>query len=226
MGKKLRWDNCALCGEFRLTTREHVVPKGLYPESKGATSTFQRITIAACFACNNGTSDDDVHFRNVVAMSGDANPSVREVWEGPIRRSFEKVDGRRRALDIFKLMKPAPEFEGDRYMIYPGNDPRVLGTIRKVVRGLCHHHELLAVVENDKVWTDVLKYPIPTEFADAMVIAHAEPDILDYKYLVVDEAELHSFWLLRFYERTTFIAFVFNKSIAIEEPSSMVEGAS
>ncbi|MER9136069.1 hypothetical protein NKI20_07130 [Mesorhizobium sp. M0830] len=225
MGKKQRWDNCALCGKFRLTTREHVVPKGLYPESKGATSTFQRITIAACFDCNNGTSDDDVHFRNVVAMSGDANPSVREVWEGPIRRSFEKVDGRRRALDLFKLMKPALELEGDRYMIYPGNDPRVIGTIRKVVRGLCHHHQLLAVVKNDKVWADVLKYAVPTEFAEAMVIAHAEPDILDYKYLVVDEGELHSFWLLRFYERTTFIAVVFNTSMGIEEPVSMLEGA-
>lgn len=225
MGKKQRWYTCALCGEFRLTTREHVVPKGLYPESKGASSTFQRITIAACFDCNNGTSDDDVHFRNVIAVSGDSNQSVREVWEGPIRRSFQKVDGRRRALDIFKLMKPAPEFGSDRYMIYPGNDPRVLGTVRKVVRGLCHHHRLLEVVKSDQVWADVLKYPIPADFTEAMAIAHAEPDILDYKYLVVDTDELHSFWLLRFYERTTFIASVFNKSIAFDESESITEGA-
>lgn len=208
MKKRRRWDNCALCGEYRLTTREHVVPRGLYPLSK-ATSPVQRITIAACFGCNNGTSDDDVHFRNVIVMSGDANPSVREVWEGPIRRSLEKVDGHRRALDVFKLMKPVPELDGDRYKIYPGHDPRILRTVRKIVRGLISHHGLPPVYENDAVQVDVVTEPIPPELLSEMTTAHAETDILAYGYVeeVVD-TEQHSVWLLSFYERTLFLAIV------------------
>ncbi|QKC86946.1 hypothetical protein [Mesorhizobium sp. NZP2077] len=87
MGKR-RPAHCALCGELRLVTREHVVPRGLYPATK-AESRFQRIVIPTCKTCNNGTSDDDAHFRNVITVAGDANAAVKELWEGPIGRSLD-----------------------------------------------------------------------------------------------------------------------------------------
>lgn len=87
---KTRPGRCALCGEFGLMTREHVIPSGLYPPSKSA-SRVQRIIILACASCNNGTSDDDAHFRNVVTIAGDANPPMQELWDGKIGRSRRKL---------------------------------------------------------------------------------------------------------------------------------------
>jgi len=85
---------CAYCGGDA-STDDHVVPRALYPPSK-AKSRIQRITIDACEACNNGWSNDEPHFRNVLLVAGDPNPAVRELWEGKARRSFTYVDGLKR----------------------------------------------------------------------------------------------------------------------------------
>ncbi|MER8383391.1 hypothetical protein [Mesorhizobium sp. M1399] len=211
---KRRPAHCALCGELRLVTREHVVPRGLYPDSK-ANSRFQRIVIPTCGTCNNGTSDDDAHFRNVVSIAGDANPAVKELWDGPIRRSFGQVDGRRRALDIYALMQPVPRDPSNRYQVYPGRDPRILCTLRKIVRGLSHHHGLRSAVGDDEVFADVLKANVPDEIVLSLQSTDAEPDILTYRYgRIEDSAGLESGWLLRFYERTMFIGLVFESAEA------------
>ncbi|MUT27292.1 MULTISPECIES: hypothetical protein [Mesorhizobium] len=208
MGKR-RPAHCALCGELRLVTREHVVPRGLYLNSKGD-SRFQRIVIATCGTCNNGTADDDAHFRNVVAIAGDANPAVRELWDGPIRRSFDQVDGRRRAFDVFALMQPVKHEGADRYKVYPGRDPRVLRTLRKIIRGLSHHHGLRTAVAEDQVFVDVLTVDVPEEVMMGLQAAHAEPDVLDYRFGPIDDVHgVETAWLLRFYERTMFIGLVF-----------------
>lgn len=208
MTRKTRWANCGLCGAFKLTTREHVVPRSLYPASK-ASSKFQRITIAACSACNNGTSDDDAHFRNVVTIAGDPNEAVNELWHGPIARGFHQVDGHRRASDILRIMRPAPDAGPDRYRIFPADDARILGTVRKVIRGLSRHHELAYPVSDGQVFADVLRQPLPEEMVAAMTYASAEPDVLEYGYLALNDTPgLLSAWLLRFYRRTSFIALV------------------
>ncbi|MER9414034.1 hypothetical protein [Mesorhizobium sp. M0589] len=209
MGKR-RPARCALCGELRLVTREHVVPRGLYPDSK-ATSPVQRIVIWTCASCNNGTSDDDAHFRNVVTIAGDANAAVQELWYGPITRSLEQVDGRRRALDMFALMQPAPHAGDNRYMVYPGRDPRIRGTLRKIIRGLSHYHGLRSAVTDDQVFVNVLTVDVPDDILSRLQAAHAEPDVLAYRYGRIDDTPgMESAWLLRFYERTTFIGFVFS----------------
>ena len=82
---------CAYCGEVA-STDDHVVPRALYPPSK-VTSRFQRITVDACQACNNGWSNDETHFRNVLLVAGDPNSAVRELWDGKTRRSFTYATG-------------------------------------------------------------------------------------------------------------------------------------
>lgn len=206
-----------MCGEFRITTREHVVPRSLYPVSK-SNSTFQRITIAACATCNNGTADDDAHFRNVVVVAGEPNDAVKELWSGPVHRGFDQVDGRRRARDLFNLMRPAPDIGPNLYRIYPAEDPRVLRIIRKIIRGLSRYHELTGPVSDGQVFADVLRQPIPQEIVAAMEHKTAEPDILEYGYLCLDEPPgLLSAWFLRFYERTSFLGLVFADEAARQE---------
>lgn len=209
MGERKRgWADCALCGAHKLTTREHVVPRCLYPPSK-ATSRFQRIVIPACAACNNGTADEDAHFRNVLLLSGETTQAVAEIWEGSVRRAFAQVDGQKRASDLLKMMEAAPEPIEDRYKIYPARDERVLKIIRKVVRGLCYHHKLLSAVDEGRVTADVLKFSVPEYFISEMKYYHAEEDILEYFiYMMPEDSDYHSVWFLKFFERTIFIAIV------------------
>jgi hypothetical protein len=203
---------CAYCPK-PATTTDHVVSRALYPPSK-ASSRNQRITVPACKDCNGGWSGDEPHFRNMLLLSGDPNAAVRELWEGKTRRSFAHRDGRKRARDLTDLMVPVETAKGPRHLIYPGRDERVLRIVRKIVRGLCHHHGVLSPVADEQVLADVQKFAIPEDFLAEMTAAHAEADVLEYHFGLVDEPDIHSGWLLIFYERTPFFCLVFRSPAA------------
>jgi hypothetical protein len=61
---------CACCAEGGAATKDHVVPRALYPSSKPR-STVPRITIPACLECNAGLVDDEAHFRNMMLIAGE-----------------------------------------------------------------------------------------------------------------------------------------------------------
>jgi hypothetical protein len=65
----------------------------------------QRITVPACRDCNHGWSDDEAHFRSVLTIAGEPNEVARELWNGKIKRSFQKVDGRRRFIDLYNQLQ-------------------------------------------------------------------------------------------------------------------------
>jgi hypothetical protein len=158
---------CSYCGEHIATDNEHVFPRNLYPISK-AQSRVQRLTIPSCNECNNGWSDDEVHFRNILALAGEPNDARRELWQTTIRRSFEKLDGARRLKDLIETLRPV-EINGEkRHKVYPGQDDRVIRVVKKIIRGLCHHHGVMSAVSDQRVWVDVLKYHISEEFLSQM----------------------------------------------------------
>src|SRR5438132_7927812 len=120
---------CAYCGTSGKMEREHAIPRCLYPRSK-AESRVQRILVPSCRRCNAGWSDDEAHFRNVLAIAGETNRPVEDLWASTISRSFREPDGLRRLTDLFAQMKQI-EIEGQRrYMINTGTDPRLLRVIR------------------------------------------------------------------------------------------------
>jgi hypothetical protein len=198
---------CSYCGEHPATDNEHVFPRSLYPAAK-ARSRVQRLTIPSCNECNKGWSDDEVHFRNVLALAGEPNDARRELWETTIRRSFRKKDGTRRVGDLIQIMRP---FEMDgraRHKVYPGEDERVIRVVKKIIRGLCHHHHIMSAIPEKRVWVDVLKYQIPKEFLSVMAYEHREHDIAEYRYQVLQEYGIHSAWVITFFQRVTFIGIV------------------
>lgn len=199
---------CAYCGSMNASTRDHVVPSALYPPSK-AVSRVQRITVDACHQCNKSWADDEAHFRNMLLISGDPTPAVRQLWDGPTRRSFSYVDGLKRMRDLVAHMVPIQTPQGERHMVYPGRDERVLRIVRKVVRGLCHHHELLSPVLDGQVWADIQRFKVPPEFLADMKSGHVEEDVFQYHFGVIDDPELHSGWVLRFFSRTPFFCIVY-----------------
>lgn len=208
---------CSYCGERLAIDSEHVFPRNLYPVSK-AQSRVQRLTIPSCNECNNGWSDDEAHFRNVLALAGEPNEARRELWETTIRRSFGKSDGTRRLRDLMEIMNSV-EIDGKaRHKVYPGQDDRVIRVVKKVVRGLCHYHRVMSAVPERRVWVDVLKYQVPEEFLSEMAYEHREQDIAEYWYQVLQESGIHSAWLITFFQRITFIG-----TVSLSEDGSFLE---
>lgn len=206
---------CAYCGRPDATTVDHVIPRALYPESK-RTSRIQRITVPACQACNGSWVDDEPHFRNILLISGESTPVVAELWQGKTRRSFEQVDDLRRIRDVAHRLVPVQMAEGERHKVYPADDPRVMGVLRKVIRGLSHHHKVLTAVSDEQMWADVQRFAVPPEFLAEMTAAHADAEVIEYRWAVLPSDEfIHSCWLLRFFGRTPFIGMVFHSAEAL-----------
>jgi hypothetical protein len=204
----MKLKRCAYCGASTAKLeKEHVFPKCLYPPSKSG-SAIQRMTVPACARCNRGFSDDEAHFRNMLVVSGDPTPTVRELWETKVLPSLEQPDGVKRALDVLTHTRPVQTDEGHRHAVFPGEDDRVMRVLRKVIRGLCHYHRIMSPVSDRMVWTDVLKYRVPQEFRDRMLYDHREKDIVEYRYQVLDDPTIHSVWLITFFERCTFLGCV------------------
>jgi len=199
---------CAYCGIlFTKLDKEHVFPKCLYPASRSK-SKVQRLTVPSCNKCNNGWSNDEAHFRNMLLISGEPNDPVIELWQTTVARSFLQVDGRRRARDLVCQMKAISTSNGTQYMVFPAKDLRVVRVLKKIIRGLCYYHHVMSLVSEDQIWVDVLQYTIPSRFLDQMENHHREKDIVRYDFHVLNEQEIHSAWFLTFFERRTFIALV------------------
>ena len=105
-------------------------------------------------------------------------------------------------------MRPI-EIDGkSRHKVYPGEDPRVVRIVKKVVRGLSHYHNILSAVPESRVRVDIMKYRTPDDFLSEMSYAHREQDIVEYRYMIFDDGEILSTWLITFFERITFIGWV------------------
>jgi len=109
-------------------------------------------------------------------LAGDANEAVQELWPKAVS-SFRQVDGRKRVWDIRRLAETVQVDGTERWVIYPARDERILRVVRKVVRGLAYYHRLGPVVSDERVFTDVLRYPIPTALLASEPPYHLEPDI-------------------------------------------------
>lgn len=199
---------CAYCGATdRSITRDHVFSRALFPATPAAKG-VNRITVPVCFECNNAYSRDEAHFRNVVASAGSANGPNHMVWSTKVTRSFYEKDGRKRVLELVDLTERQTIDGVDRLTIFPARDERVLRIARKCIRGLAHHHGLSTAVPEDRVWVDVLKYVLPDGWEEELAMRGAERDIAEYGFRTDLGEGIESAWLLRFYERVTFIGTV------------------
>lgn len=137
---KMVQKQCAYCGCIvKRPDRVHVFPKCLYPLSK-ARSTVQRLTVPLFNTCNNAWADDEAHFRNMLLIAGEPNAVVTELWQTTVTRSFNQIDGAKRARDLVAQLCPMMTPSGQRYTVYPGQDARVIRVM--IVRGLSYHHGL------------------------------------------------------------------------------------
>ncbi len=186
--------SCAYCGKHGLPlTRDHVFPANLYPDSLSR-SPVQRLTVLSCRSCNAAWSDDEAHFRNVLLMCGDPGPLRKELYHGPMMRSFDEVDGLRRLDDLIAQFRRSPD--ASHATIFPGEDPRVLRIVRKSVRGLCHHHRLDSPVPDNQVKVQIVPFKIPGTFLDQLSYGERDADVVRYWYALFDDPNVKSAWLI------------------------------
>jgi len=142
-------------------------------------------------------------------MSGfNPNAPRRELWDGPVNRSFDEPDALKRIDDLLALIRPV-EIDGiERQVIYPAEDGRVLRVVRKIIRGLAHHHDLFPSIPDDRVWADVQRYDVPARLLSEMEYHHREPDVAEYWYQISDDPEVHSAWILRIFHAPSFVGLI------------------
>ncbi len=197
----MRRQSCAYCGENQPDGKDHVIPRCLYPESMPPGSGVQLVTVPVCRTCHVGFPDE-TQFRQVIAVAGQPNAAVRELWDGPIARSHRRTDGPKRVGDLFQLFRYEHSPGGRRAFIYPAQDPSVLGTTRKVIRGFCAHFDLEWAVPDENVLTDILQYEVPREFLETMRYFDCQADIFSCRYRPMHGVlGIHSAWLLTFFGR-------------------------
>lgn len=205
----MKEEQCAYCGKSGCKiTRDHVIPRCLYPPSK-KNSKVQLLKIPACAACNNGWSDDEVHFRNILLIAGQPNSPRFELWEKSALPSFDEADGFRRMDDLISMMIPV-NLENGRtgHMVYPGKDKRVLRVVKKVIRGLSYYHKITWPLSEQRIKAYVLTFNFPKILQDQMEYYHRDPDIVEYRFQVLNENNISTIWLITFFQMVTFVGLV------------------
>lgn len=70
-------ETCLYCDKNEATTKDHVPPKGLFPDPKPS----DLLTVPACLECNQGYMQDDEYFQ--ISMSAQAayrEPNATTIW--------------------------------------------------------------------------------------------------------------------------------------------------
>lgn len=200
---------CAYCGKPEADTVDHVIPRSLYPKSIGSSAV--RLTVPCCEACNRSWSDDEAHFRTMMALAGEPNAVATELWTGKIARSFREADGKRRFLDVWANMEAVLTPAGERHKIYPASDTRFIRVLRKIVRGLHYHHKLGDPVPDNMVGAGLLRYHVPEEITEAMPRYEFGRDVFEYQFETFDQfpdIPMSSGWLLTFFGNKNFAGWV------------------
>ena len=209
-GPVLKHAPCAYCGTIDLPrTRGHVFPRAIYPDSL---PNAKRITVPECDQCKTLWEDAEPHFRNILLTIWNPEAAPTDSRSQKFLRSFDHKDGHRRAKELASLFTPAVVAGQDRSKIYPAKDERFNLVLRRIVRGLTHHHGLATAVPDQCVDCEVMQYLIPPAFEDDFSWHTIAPDFIVYGYTSLADENIQLVRLVRFSKHIVFIGRVRNAS--------------
>jgi hypothetical protein len=200
---------CAYCGlKDHPREKGHVFPDNIYPS--GLDPRVQYRTVPECTECKKIWQDAEAHFRIIIAIAGDPNAHVQELWDGPISRSFDKSSGPRWVRDVREQLVPVETESGPRHAVYPERDSMVMLVMRKIVRGLCHYHNVETAIADNRVLVQVQRFAIPPAFIGEFKQFSLGDQFCRYAFndMRADDTEFHSFWVIEFFGRTSFFGMV------------------
>jgi hypothetical protein len=213
---KMKFQPCAYCGKIDTPRHKgHVISYQQYPHNTPAN--VNRPVVPECDNCAKLWNDAEPFFRNMLIIAGKENEAVLEKWHGPVLRSFYEVDGPDRVLELAdRMVKLDQPVNGSEYMIFPNRDPQVMLILRRIVRGLCHYHNLGTAIADDRVQGRLVEASLPTELIGDFTHVNLGDAFCQYGYsdLRGKDPSFHSVWYVRFYNRTSFWAVITTEDCA------------
>lgn len=126
---------CYICGADDARTRDHVFPRSLFTRPLPP----DMLTAPACDDCQQRLQLDEEYFRTFAAAGSYQDESARELWDGRIKRSFEKSPGFRQtfanAISTMEWKSPGGVILGDLVGL-EGDRQKIGNVLHKIVRGL------------------------------------------------------------------------------------------
>lgn len=201
---------CAYCGstEHR-RIKGHVISRNLFHEFLPVDT--QRITVPECEKCKAAWEDAETHFRNVFVLIWDSLKLQNDRRLDKMRRSFQQPDGPRRWRDLVNQIVPANPPNGKREAIYPAKDPLCCMILRRIVRGLSHHHNLGSPIQDHLVEVGPMPYELPPAFEEEMTWHQLAPDFFKYGFCQIDDDDIRSFWVMFFSNHIRLFGVIFQE---------------
>jgi hypothetical protein len=215
MPKRRKIGQCALCGDTRPATREHVPPKNLFLAPRPTNT----ITVPVCEPCNHGYHLDDEYFRVYVAAGAESGTRQWRLWkEKVVGSSFARGEGLKGRLNddhaiivhYHQHVEPLQTFDdhviGDGLLplVQPFDAARINAVVEKIVR--CLHFFLSGTPLSRSARFDVDTSPL----TDAELHALFEKRtgyVGDHKEFIYRRDQVNTVrwhWLLAFYVQHTF----------------------
>jgi hypothetical protein len=215
-------DVCVYCGSAKSLTDDHIPPKTLFPKPRPS----NLITVRSCRKCNEGASKDDEYFRLVITMRYDTgdHPAVQQILPS-IYRSLEKPAKKGFQQALFNNMADMDIVSGGGIYLgtahgYDVNLARLDRVAARIVTGL-YYHEFGKRLPSDFHVTaysadglnNVEAGVKSRVFSIFEKITRNPPHIIGdgvfaYWFQQVQDRDTTSAWVLAFYERVGFLAFV------------------
>ena len=200
----MRQEICALCGTRNANTREHIPPRGIFPNPRPS----DLITVPACYECNNNSSRLDESFLVHLGMHVGSDEGVyRRVLED---RALPALKHNTRLRNwIVSRMRPANILGPDNNVIGEvslglWDSEAHSAVIEKCIRGLHYHHYGEILMENTKVKTYYFHNLSPEILRESMNWASnsvgAGQFVYKYTSASNDSASM-SLWILQFFDR-------------------------
>lgn len=218
----LKKEPCAYCGKVAEdTTKGHVISRSLYPDSL---PNIQRITVPECPECKLIWERAESSFRNIMIAIWNPEQIEKDNRYEKMMRSFRKSDGHSRFRHFMNCLVSESSSDGERDLIYPIKDPEFNLILRRIIRGLCHYHKIGTAIADDRVFCHIMQFQIPESFKFDFCWHEISPGFCCYAYAIINDNNLHSFWLIRFSQHIEFFATIsVDKSIFLPIQESRVE---
>lgn len=195
---------CYLCGAAGPTTRDHVIPRNLFPSPAPP----DLITAPACRACNESLSKDEEYFRVfILGQAAMDHSDAKEIWRTSVRRSLARrpafkamLASRIRSVPI---RTPAGQYLGDAPAMSAPED-RINPVLWKIVKGLYYHRrgDLLEGV-GFSAWCN--PSDVQSELWKTLPHADVGGEAFSYWHAIAEDDPRQTIWWLAFYRRVLFI---------------------
>lgn len=203
MPQNLTYSICAICGERKAVTRDHVPPKGIFPAPRPS----DLIAVPSCVECNNGASSYDRRFRACLSLHvGIDDPITSRLWRNHALPRLRRDHWLRSRIlsQIEPVWLTTPEgviFEtGFRF---PWDSEAHHAVIERTIRGLYFRHAGAVLGRRGCVkvqWFRALNDSLIQVSKDWQQCSLGGGQFV-YRFAIAVDDPVHSLWLFQFHGR-------------------------